>query len=253
MQKANSYSLPLPKLFQYGQWADLIFEWSKSLGLNTKSNPYNQVIKLYEELGETFKAIQTNNKVEIMDGLGDIAVVCCVAVSQVCDEYVNNNDVFLHDLTQYVNDTDTTISYSNDTARINFALTDELNKFINRAITRYNHINLTGKCEQLSMQYIARSLVKPFTILSKIAEQYDCELMQCLNMAYTTIHFRSGEIKDGIFVKVEPTAKIIVPLYKLLEPTADIIQYIKEYAEKENIKYFKVCFSETGFIKHTGV
>ena len=65
----------------------------------------------------------------------------------------------------------------------------------------------------------------------------------CVKMAYTTIHFRSGEIVDGVFVKRVPQVTIIIPTDKLELPVDKLIQEVVEYTQRLKIKFFKVEFN----------
>ena len=65
---------------------------------------------------------------------------------------------------------------------------------------------------------------------------------KCVKMAYTTIHFRSGEIVDGIFIKRLPEAIIKIPTKKLELPIDDLINEVVKYAEENRIRFFKVEF-----------
>ena len=54
---------------------DLIREWAASRGLYDKGNSHTQYVKLQEEAGELAKALLKNDKLEIVDAIGDIVVV----------------------------------------------------------------------------------------------------------------------------------------------------------------------------------
>jgi len=54
---------------------ELIRQWAHAKGIYDKRDSKTQYIKLMEEAGELAKALLTNDRVEIIDAIGDIAVV----------------------------------------------------------------------------------------------------------------------------------------------------------------------------------
>ena len=54
---------------------ELIREWSSKRGLYTNGDPKTQALKLVEEVGETCRAILKEDRVEVIDGIGDCVVV----------------------------------------------------------------------------------------------------------------------------------------------------------------------------------
>ena len=52
-----------------------IREWAKARGLYDEGNSHTQYVKLQEEAGELAKALLENDKMEIMDAIGDMVVV----------------------------------------------------------------------------------------------------------------------------------------------------------------------------------
>ena len=54
---------------------DLIREWACERGLYDDGDSKTQALKLVEEVGETCRAILKQDKVEIIDGIGDCVVV----------------------------------------------------------------------------------------------------------------------------------------------------------------------------------
>ena len=57
--------------------------WASERGIYQKGDPKTQYIKLQEECGELAKALLNDDKPEIIDALGDIAVVL-VNLSELC-------------------------------------------------------------------------------------------------------------------------------------------------------------------------
>ena len=60
---------PLPSRF------DLIRSWANERGIYDKGNSHTQYVKLMEEAGELAAALLNNDKLEIVDAIGDIVVV----------------------------------------------------------------------------------------------------------------------------------------------------------------------------------
>jgi len=52
-----------------------IRQWAEQRGLYDKGNSHTQYVKLQEEAGELAKALLENNKLEVIDAIGDIVVV----------------------------------------------------------------------------------------------------------------------------------------------------------------------------------
>lgn len=59
-----------------------VLEWAADKGLLTSGNERNQLIKLFEELGELSGAMLKNNEEEVIDALGDIQVVLIILADQ---------------------------------------------------------------------------------------------------------------------------------------------------------------------------
>lgn len=56
----------------------LVEEWAEEKGILEKGNPYAQANKTLEEVLELKDAIETNNRKEIVDALGDIMVTLII-------------------------------------------------------------------------------------------------------------------------------------------------------------------------------
>lgn len=55
-----------------------VLQWAKEKGILDKATPKDQMLKTIEEVGELAKAIGKNDKEEIKDGIGDIAVTIII-------------------------------------------------------------------------------------------------------------------------------------------------------------------------------
>lgn len=78
----------MKKLQQFRHYESLILEWAKQRDLLHKENAPKQRLKLFEELGETAKAILHNDKEGIKDGIGDICVVLII-LSAMCGDVID--------------------------------------------------------------------------------------------------------------------------------------------------------------------
>lgn len=89
--------------------------------------------------------------------------------------------------------------------------------------------------------------------MQAFCEEQDIFLSDALNMALTTISFRSGEIVNGVFVKREPNTVICVPYAFTKLSNEKLIEKINEYALQNEIKFFKIEFTVNNIIEHKGV
>lgn len=212
-----------------------IEKWAVDLGLNNNSNPLKQTLKYYEEVGELAKAIQQNNLIEIMDGIGDSVVVGAVMGSQLREFSINAkyDDMPL-------------VGVENEYAPFNAILSpDNLPQiFYSFVMSLQNYISYcVDAYEQEEHGYYLFKFYGNFLNLAhQLANCLNIDFNKCVKMAYTTIHFRSGEIIDGVFVKREPDAIIKVSTKKLELPVDVLIKEIVEYAKQNEIKFFKVKF-----------
>jgi len=63
-----------------------ILQWAKERNL-LPGDPHKQFIKLVEEIGELSSAITKNNKLDIIDAIGDIQVVLIILSKQLDIDY----------------------------------------------------------------------------------------------------------------------------------------------------------------------
>lgn len=209
-----------------------IEKWAVNLGLNSNSNPLKQTLKYYEEVGELAKAIQEHNLIEIMDGIGDSVVVGAVMGSQL-REFATNAD---YDNMSLANEYSKpkiipSIEHSN---YVFWKYTHNLQTYINYCVDAYS--------QEEHGRFLFQSYGNILQSAHQLANCLGISFNKCVKMAYATIHFRSGEIVDGMFVKREPEAIIKVSTQKLQLPIDKLIEEIVEYAKDNGIKFFKVKF-----------
>ena len=217
-----------------------IFNWSEDRGLNSISTPLDQNLKLKEEVGELARAIQKQDVLGVMDGLGDSVVVVCVAVTQLPNyndlnkpynllTLPNLKDVFDFDkvgikqeFSRYCAECERAIQYAIQSCQQNENGTyayHQLDQLLKRAYILSAHLNI--------------------------------DLLSSLKMAYSTIHFRDGRVIDGVYVKRTPDVAIVLPTKILTEDIDTIINSVKIYAENNGFELFKIEFDlKAGYIYH---
>lgn len=63
---------------KYKELEPLVIQWAEDKGILTKATPEAQAQKTLEEVNELVEAINSNNKEEIVDALGDILVTIII-------------------------------------------------------------------------------------------------------------------------------------------------------------------------------
>lgn len=62
----------------------MIEEWSKERGIN-KADPQKQMLKLYEEIGETSAAVVRDDKDALRDAIGDSVITLLNCIGKFCE------------------------------------------------------------------------------------------------------------------------------------------------------------------------
>lgn len=212
-----------------------IEKWSADLGLNVNSTPREQVMKFFEELGELSKALQTKNVLEIMDGIGDSVVVGAVMATQLREFSVSK---------QY--DTMPWTGIGNEYSGVYLIRPIEAMSLLFYALTqdiqRFNNYCNDTFLQEEHGHYLFKFYGKVLRSLHLLANCVGVDFIKCVKMAYATIHFRSGEIVDGVFVKRKPEQTIMVSTKKLALSIDDLIAEVVECAKQADVKFFKVEF-----------
>ena len=214
---------------------DLTEQWSVDLGLNTNSNPLQQTLKLYSEVGELADAIQQRDLIEIMDGIGDSVVVCTVMGSQLREFSINAkyDDMPLVGVENEYAPFNAILS-PNNLPQIFYSFVMSLQNYVSYCVDAYE--------QEEHGHYLFKFYGNFLNSAHQLANCLNVDFNKCVKMAYATIHFRSGEIIDGIFVKREPDAVIKISTKKLELPVDKLIKEVVEYAKQNEIKFFKVRF-----------
>lgn len=216
----------------------LLVEWSKGKGLD-ELTPLDQLPKLNSEFGELGEAYTRKDLVGIMDGIGDTITVCTVMASQYERLYdVTGITNYYHKLKDFA------------LGNVYYDLHYNLNSFIELAVT-YFPLNNTNNKHRI--EYIRQAYSHVIISASKFAKSQGTTLYECLNMALTTISYRSGEIVNGVFVKRVPTTAVIVPCEWLKLEHEKLIEKINEYVLQNKIELFKIEFKFTDSISHKEV
>lgn len=209
-------------------------QWSVERGLDSNVTPLEQNLKLVEEFGELARHIQQKNVLEIMDGLGDTLVVCAVMATEVRKFMVSSESAELNLFATNDANFNMPIYHIDDLPKLFWATTQALHRYTTYAVDTNNQ----GQCGHYLFQFAG----KLGSQLDALAKCLNLDIVKCLKMAYSTIHFRSGEIVDGVFVKREPQAIIQVSTKKLDLDVDNLIKDIVEFAQREQIDFFKVQF-----------
>lgn len=215
----------------------LLVDWSKGKGLD-QLTPLDQLPKLNSEFGELGEAYTKKDLVGIMDGIGDSITVCTVMASQYERLYgVTGITNYYHKLKHFVS--------GNEYYDLHYLL----NSFIEWAVM-YFPLNADPTGTKHRIEYIRQAYSRVIISADKFAQSQGVTLYECLNMALTTISYRSGEIVNGVFVKRVPTTAILVPVVWLKLEHEKLIEKINEYVLQNKIELFKIEFKFTDSISH---
>lgn len=55
-----------------------VIEWARERGLLNKDNARNQLLKTFEEMGEVSRAVLKQDKLALIDGIGDVLVTLII-------------------------------------------------------------------------------------------------------------------------------------------------------------------------------
>lgn len=144
----------------------LVLRWAKDKNLLSPENAPKQYLKVLEEVGETTRAILKENKEEVIDGLGDIAVTLIILACQ----------------------TNVKLSYKT----IPIGIWDDIN--LNERIASL----FSGICQcYIDEEHLVNSL----SYLGLLCRLLDTTLDHCLDVAYKVIENRKGKTENGIFTK----------------------------------------------------
>lgn len=220
----------------------LIHDWVVTKGLHTHE-PLYQLAKLNEEFGELNKAVLKNDTIKIIDGIGDVLVVCTVMATQ----FYNKAGVVAK---FKINPEMEQIVHKNPL----FNVTTKLYSYAKEVISYYDIVDKAGELSRRNIIEIISEFYN-LTVLAfaQYAESLGIKLDEALNMALTTISFRSGEIVDGVFVKKEPNTILYVPTRELHKDHCELLQDVNNYAVRNDLNLFKIEFHLFPYYSHEAI
>lgn len=164
-----------------------IIEWGREKGLLSKGDLEMQLEKSREENAELTKAITkyTNGNEaalhEIKDAIGDIYVTIVLATKM---KKHKTYDIFSKIEPFSKESVELTSVYYKGEAR------EQDNKTY--------QVFVSGKTD---LNDIKNRMIEYVEFLNRVAQKYDLELVDCIELAYNTISKRTGKMIDGSFVK----------------------------------------------------
>lgn len=209
-------------------------KWSIDRLLHKNATLFSQNIKLQSELGELANALEKDDRLGQIDGIGDCLVVAIVMGT------VTQNDVFKNEvlnIKQYF-DEDLKLEEPID-SHIAFNL-------FTKALNRYKDANVDMvNTDSVRTNSISRILADVFYSAHTLANSLGFDILHCLRMAYSTIYFRTGNIVNGVYVKDQVSNVLVVPSNELECNIDDLITQISQLAD---VLYkgqaFKVVYRE---------
>lgn len=149
--------------------ADKIIKWADEKGILEKATPEKQLLKVIEEHGELARAILKKDVPEFVDAVGD-CFVTIVIHAELCFEKINY---------------------------------DNLDNILNRDLAHIRHsesiihsVHLTSK--QFHLQAVQMLYT---TYLNNLNMVCGISFINCVESAYNVIAGRTGEMRNGTFVK----------------------------------------------------
>lgn len=154
-------------------------EWAEKRGLYESGDSLTQHCKFVEELGELAGAIIKNNQEKKIDAIGD----CIVVLINLC----KIKDIDFEALIPHANQLE-----------IDFG-------FFHAKLSEKKNLRLILKtCSDFDKDgYEEQAICSAIVNLNEIAKRIGMTLEACLDFAYDEIKNRTGEMKNGSFIKDE--------------------------------------------------
>ena len=149
------------------EYKSLIEQWSIERNLHT-ANPKAQFLKVVEEAGEIYEAIEKDSVTDLMDAVGDTYVTMVILAQQLGVELKLVEVNIVH---QYDNELIIQLSKIASGLSKNKDTTENVNK--------------------------------AFSIVVNLAADCNCDFLECVSFAYNEIKDRKGKMVGGTFVKEE--------------------------------------------------
>lgn len=169
------------------KYVDLILSWAKERKIDQQI-PAVSLSKVVEEISETLTAIEQKDKLEIKDGLGDIAITLI--------NYFNSMHIFnVDEIKTFVSEesitNDKKMSETNIDYRFN-TIVKNLGKLQSGFVLR------NQKDNQKQLTEYAKQI---FQNLEMIIEFFNLNLNTVLEFCYNEIKDRDGKIIENVYVK----------------------------------------------------
>lgn len=190
-------------------------KWSIDRLLHKNATLFSQNIKLQSELGELANAIEKGDYLEQMDGIGDCLVVAIVMGT------VTQNDMFKNEVLNVM-------QYFDEDLKLEEPIHSHIafNLFV-KALNRYKDANIDMvNTDSVRTNSISRILADVFYSAHTLANSLGFDILRCLRMAYSTIHFRTGNIVNGVYVKDKVNNVIVAPSDELGQHIDVLIRHI---------------------------
>ena len=166
----------------------LIHQWAKERGIFDNSTPFNQLLKIHEEVGELIKACYDDDRPAIQDAIGD-TMICLI---NYCYFVFKNKDFAIEIINaRYMFDSfegSSTINYLGYITKTLIVLFNE--EFLLQENSNHTR-NVFFRLSHISQ------------LIEKIAQDNNTTIEECLNLAYNEIKNRKERIINGKFVKNE--------------------------------------------------
>ena len=162
----------------------LIHQWAKERGIFEKSTPFDQLLKIHDEVGELIKACYDNDRPAIQDAIGDVMVT----IINYCYTVEEDSEFLIRQAL--------TMRLDEDSMPVRMAIYTE---YILNNLLR----NECGQWFKIMPYSPRRRLLYMINELHSIALLEESTLEECLNIAYNEIKNRTGRIINRKFIKDE--------------------------------------------------
>lgn len=191
------------KLYYYAQ---KILDWAHERGIDTPENIEKQQLKLVEEIGELAEGINKHRIDQVKDSIGDTFVVLVILFKKMYPYATSPNNNLGFD--EAFKDLEESCEISTiQTAYYYFLQLYKANDFGIANIIEQScdteKVYSDDEYERKMLNDYKRVNNQVMKYLSYIAQYYDTTLTDCVAEAYDTIKDRTGETKNGVFIKKE--------------------------------------------------
>ena len=164
----------------------LIHQWAKERGIFEQSNPFNQLLKTNEEVGELIKACYDNDKPAIQDAIGDVMVT----LINYC-YFIDEDFIFAVKLSES--------RYCQTLLSTNLQHAIKTNEALTIILIEEDYQREVPILKKQIIHHVAMLIANLYCI----ALSENTTLEECLNLAYNEIKDRKGRIINGKFIKDE--------------------------------------------------